>query len=135
MTGDQPDDESQLVTLRKKVEGEPKTPSIIEGIGSGRLYANLEKAKIDQVVEVSDEEAIQMCHFILKHEGFLVGGSSGINLCSAVRAARALGPGKVIVSIMCDSGDKYLDQQFTEAGLSKLGLSKAMNLDTLSFLK
>ena len=86
--------------------------SITEGIGQGRITANLEGAQIDLAFRVSDEEALPIVFDLAEHEGLLLGGSSGINVAGAIRLARELGPGHTIVTILCDSGTRYQSKLF-----------------------
>ena len=81
--------------------------SITEGIGQGRVTGNLAGAKIDDAFKIPDTEMLPICFDLLRHEGLLLGGSSGINVASAIRLAKQLGPGKTIVTILCDSGSRY----------------------------
>lgn len=81
--------------------------SITEGIGQGRITANLEGAQIDLGFQIPDQEAVKMCFDLVIKEGLFLGGSSGINVAGAVRLARQLGPGKTIVTILCDAGTRY----------------------------
>lgn len=86
--------------------------SITEGIGQGRVTANLEGAPIDLAFQVSDEEALPVVFDLAEHEGLLLGGSSGINIAGAIRLARELGPGHTIVTILCDGGARYQSKLF-----------------------
>jgi len=86
--------------------------SITEGIGQGRITRNLEGAPIDEALQVSDAEACQVCFDLLADEGLCVGGSAGINVAGAIRVARSLGPGHVIVTILCDYGTRYQSKLF-----------------------
>ncbi len=81
--------------------------SITEGIGQGRITANLEGAPIDLAFQVTDEEALPVLFDLAEHEGLLLGGSSGINIVGAMRLAETLGPGHTIVTILADSGARY----------------------------
>jgi cysteine synthase A len=81
--------------------------SITEGIGQGRVTGNLEGAKIDDAFKIPDTEMLPICFDLLREEGLLLGGSSGINVAGAIRLAKQLGPGKTIVTILCDSGQRY----------------------------
>lgn len=94
--------------------GELKTQgsSITEGIGQSRITANLENAQIDDAFRISDEEALPVVFDLLKEEGLCLGGSSGINVAGAIRLAKQLGPGKTIVTILCDSGTRYQSKLF-----------------------
>ena len=84
--------------------------SISEGIGQGRITENLSLAKIDQAFQVSDEEALPVIFDLHSQEGLLLGGSSAINVAGAIKMAKKLGPGKTIVTILCDSGSRYFSK-------------------------
>ena len=84
--------------------------TITEGIGLNRLTANFNEAKIDKAYLVTDEEAIEMAHFLIQREGLFLGSSSAVNACAVVKAAREFGKGKTIVTIFCDSGLRYLSK-------------------------
>ena len=86
--------------------------SISEGIGQGRITANLEDATIDLSFQISDEEALPICFDLLKEEGLCLGSSSAINVAGSIRLAEELGPGKTIVTILCDSGTRYQTKIF-----------------------
>ena len=96
--------------------------SITEGIGQGRITANLEDAPVDQSFQIPDEEALPICFDLLKEEGLCLGGSSGINVAGAIRLAQELGPGKTIVTILCDSGIRYQSKLFNPVFLREKGL-------------
>ena len=96
--------------------------SITEGIGQGRITANLEDAPVDQSFQIPDEEALPICFDLLKEEGLCLGGSSGINVAGAIRLAKELGPGKTIVTILCDSGVRYQSKLFNPQFLREKGL-------------
>ena len=82
--------------------------SISEGIGQGRITANLEEAKIDLAFQISDNDALPIIFDLQKNEGLLLGGSSAINIAGAIELGKKLGPGNIIVTILCDSGTRYL---------------------------
>ena len=86
--------------------------SITEGIGQGRVTANLDGAPIDLAFRITDEEALPIVFDLAEHEGLLLGGSSGINVAGAMHLARELGPGHTIVTILCDSGSRYQSKLF-----------------------
>ncbi|MEI6985870.1 MAG: cysteine synthase A [Rhodospirillaceae bacterium] len=86
--------------------------SITEGIGQGRITANLEGAPIDWAQQVTDAEAVTEVFRLLKDEGLLLGGSSGINVAGAIKVARRLGPGHTVVTILADSGTRYQSKLF-----------------------
>ena len=96
--------------------------SITEGIGQGRITANLEDAPVDHSFQIPDEEALPICFDLLKEEGLCLGGSSGINVAGAIRLAQELGPGKTIVTILCDSGIRYQSKLFNPVFLREKGL-------------
>jgi cysteine synthase A len=86
--------------------------SITEGIGQGRITKNLEGAPIDVAYQIPDEEAVPIIFDLLEHEGLCLGGSSGINVAGAVRLAKELGPGHIIVTILADYGTRYQSKLF-----------------------
>ena len=83
--------------------------TIMEGVGCDRVTANFAKALVDGSFRVEDDESVAMAKHLLKEEGLFVGGSSAMNCVAAVRAARRLGPGHTIVTILCDGGQRYLN--------------------------
>lgn len=91
--------------------------SITEGIGQGRITANLEGAPIDVAYQIEDADALPILFDLAEHEGLLLGGSSAINVAGAMRLARDLGPGHVIVTILCDSGVRYASKLYNPAFL------------------
>ncbi|API61031.1 cysteine synthase A [Tardibacter chloracetimidivorans] len=86
--------------------------SVAEGIGQGRITANLEGAPVDAQFRISDAEGVQWVHRLMMEEGLCLGLSSGINVAGAVALARELGPGKTVVTMLCDSGLRYLSTLF-----------------------
>jgi cysteine synthase A len=96
--------------------------SITEGIGQGRITANLEGAAVDFPYQISDEEALPIVFDLVVQEGLLLGGSSGINIAGAIRLARHLGPDHTIVTILCDSGARYASKLFNPAFLRSKNL-------------
>jgi len=86
--------------------------SITEGIGNGRITANLSGAPIDDAVQITDEEALPIVFDLVKKEGLVLGGSSGVNIAAAIKVARDLGPGHRIVTILCDGGSRYQSKLF-----------------------
>jgi cysteine synthase A len=96
------------------VNGELKAEggSITEGIGNGRITANLEGAPVDIAYSIPDSEAIPAAFDLLEHEGLCMGGSSGVNIAGAIRLARELGPGHTIVTVLCDYGYRYASKMF-----------------------
>jgi cysteine synthase A len=86
--------------------------SITEGIGQGRITANLEGLTVDNPYQIPDSEALPYIFDLLDYEGLCLGGSSAINIAGAVRMARDLGPGKTIVTVLCDYGNRYASKLF-----------------------
>ncbi len=86
--------------------------SITEGIGQGRITANLEGAVIDRSYLIPDAEAVAIVFQLLQEEGLCLGSSSGVNVAGAIRLARDLGPGTTIVTILCDYGTRYQSKLF-----------------------
>ena len=96
--------------------------SITEGIGQGRVTANLEGLSVDHAYQIEDAEAVEQVFHLVEHEGLCLGGSSGINVAGAVRLARDLGPGHTVVTILCDHGARYQSKLFNPAFLREHGL-------------
>jgi cysteine synthase A len=96
--------------------------SITEGIGQGRITANLEGMAIDHAYQIPDAEALEQVFDLVMHEGLCLGGSAGVNVAGAIRLARDLGPGKTIVTVLCDHGSRYQSKLFNPAFLREKGL-------------
>ena len=96
--------------------------SISEGIGQGRITANLEGLTVDHAFQIPDEEGVRIVFNLLEHEGLCVGLSSGINVAGAIRLGRALGPGHTIVTILADYGTRYQSRLFNPDFLREKGL-------------
>ncbi|MGV6853019.1 MAG: cysteine synthase A [bacterium] len=106
-------------------EGTPRSEgggSISEGIGNTRVTQNLEGAPVDDAFRITDEECIETVYTLLHKEGLMLGGSSGINVAAAVQMARKLGPGHTIVTMLCDSGQRYQSRIYNEEWLKEKGL-------------
>jgi cysteine synthase len=86
--------------------------SITEGIGLGRVTAVIKDTRVDEAYLIPDEEAVPVIYELLEHEGLCLGGSTGINVAGAIRLARQLGPGHTIVTVLCDSGNRYQSKLF-----------------------
>jgi cysteine synthase len=99
--------------------------SITEGIGIGRITANMQDAPIDDAVHIEDTETVRFVYRLLREEGLFVSSTSGINVAAAVRVARELGPGHTIVTILCDTGSKYLSRLFNREWLTQKNLLEA----------
>ncbi len=109
---------SYYATGELKAEGN----SISEGIGQGRITANLEGLTIDNPYRVSDTEMMEAIIELAQHEGLVMGGSTGINVAGAIRMAKDLGPGHTIVTVLCDQGARYQSKIFNPAFLAERGL-------------
>jgi cysteine synthase A len=105
-------------------DGELKSEgnSISEGIGQGRVTANLEGLTIDHPFRVSDQEMLEVLYDLVMHEGLCLGGSAGINIAGAVKLAKELGPGHTIVTVLCDHGSRYQSKLFNPDFLKEKGL-------------
>lgn len=101
-----------------KIEGD----SITEGIGQGRITANLEGFAPDMSFQISDQDALPIVFDLLRDEGLCLGGSSGINVGGAIRMAQQMGPGHTIVTILCDYGTRYQSKLFNPAFLREKSL-------------
>lgn len=111
-----------LYNYYKHGELKAEGSSITEGIGQGRITANLEDVIIDHAYQIKDMEAVQVAFELLKNEGLCVGGSSGVNVAGAMRLASELGHGKTIVTVLCDSGTRYLSKLFNPTFLREHNL-------------
>ncbi len=103
--------------------------SITEGIGQGRITANIDSAPVDDAFQVPDEEALLVNFDLLSEEGLCLGGSSGINVAGAIQLARQMGPGHTIVTVLCDFGTRYQSKMFNPSFLREKGLPVPMWLE------
>ncbi len=103
--------------------------SITEGIGQGRITANLEGFRPDMSYRIPDAEALPIIFDLLAEEGLCMGGSTGINIAGAIRMAREMGPGHTIVTILCDYGSRYQSKIYNPAFLKEKGLPAPAWLD------
>jgi cysteine synthase A len=99
--------------------------SITEGIGQGRITANLEGLKVDESFLIPDEETVRTIYSLIEHEGLALGTSSGVNVAGAIRLANKLGPGKTIVTMLCDPASRYQSRLFNADFLRSKGLPVA----------
>ena len=106
----------------KRGELKSEGSSITEGIGQGRVTKNVALAQVDDAYQVPDSEALPVIFDLVRKEGLVLGGSSGINVAAAIRLARDLGPGHRIVTILADSGTRYQSKLFNPAFLRQKGL-------------
>jgi cysteine synthase A len=111
-----------LYNYYKHGELKSEGSSITEGIGQGRITANLEGAIIDAAYQIQDAEALPIVFNLLSEEGLCLGGSSGINIAGAIRLARDMGPGHTIVTVLADYGTRYQSRLFNPAFLREKGL-------------
>ena len=102
-----------------KIEGS----SITEGIGSSRVTKNFNEAPIDNAYSIEDDEAINIIFDLIKNEGLNLGTSSGINIAGAIKLAKEIGPGKTIVTILCDRADRYQSKLFNKKLLKEKNIS------------
>jgi len=112
-----------LYNYYKHGELKAEGSSISEGIGQGRITANMEGAPVDEPFQIPDTEAIPYVFETFEHEGLCLGASSGVNLAGAVRLAEKLGPGHTIVTVLCDYGTRYTSRLFNPVFLREKGLS------------
>ena len=98
--------------------------TVTEGIGLGRLTKNFALALpyIDDAIRVTDNQSVAMSRILLREEGLFLGSSAAVNCVAAVRVARSLGPGHVVVTVLCDGGQRHLTKFHSDAYLEKLGL-------------
>ncbi|MGC6517970.1 MAG: cysteine synthase A [Candidatus Puniceispirillaceae bacterium] len=106
--------------------------SISEGIGQGRITANLEDIIVDRAYQIADEEALPIIYDLMQHEGLYLGGSSAINIAGAVAMAKDMGPGHNIVTILCDSGQRYQSKVWNPAFLRSKNLPVPSWLEDVS---
>lgn len=98
--------------------------SISEGIGQGRITANLEGLTIDRAYRISDEEMLLAIYDMVEHEGLVMGGSTGVNVAGALRMAKDMGPGHTIVTVLCDHGQRYQSKIYNPSFLAEKGLPR-----------
>lgn len=111
-----------LYNFYKHGELKSEGSSITEGIGQGRITENLKDIEIDDAYQIPDDEALAIIFDLLKYEGLCLGGSSGINIASAIRIAREMGPGHTIVTLLCDGGMRYQSKLFNPQFLKEKNL-------------
>ncbi|MCX7365348.1 MAG: cysteine synthase A [Alphaproteobacteria bacterium] len=113
---------SALYSWVTKGELKSEGNSITEGIAQGRVTKNLEGLPIDTAYQITDEEALPVLFDLIEHEGLVLGGSTAINIVGAMRLARELGPGKIVVTILADGGQRYQSKLFNPAFLREKNL-------------
>ncbi|MDD5262434.1 MAG: cysteine synthase A [Methylacidiphilales bacterium] len=105
--------------------------SVAEGIGQGRVTKNLEGISVDHAYRIPDQEALTLVYHLLREEGLFLGLSSGVNVAGALRIARELGPGRTIVTILCDTGAKYQSKLFNAEWLASKQLNPGLPLESV----
>ncbi|MDX1540644.1 MAG: cysteine synthase A [Geminicoccaceae bacterium] len=115
-------DGSGIWSLFEHGEAKPEGSSITEGIGNSRITANLEGAPVDFWYKIPDAEALPIVFDLVREEGLVLGGSTGINVAGAIRTAQELGPGHTIVTILCDYGNRYQSKMFNPTFLREKNL-------------
>ena len=113
---------SSLYSYVKNNKLESKGNSITEGIGTGRITKNFEKAIIDEAFQTNDTEALKIVFDLIENQKIVLGGSSGVNIAGAVKLAKKLGKGKTIVTILCDDGRRYASKIFNKDFLKSKSL-------------
>ena len=113
---------SSLYSQIKYEKLESSGSSITEGIGTGRITKNFEKALVDEAFQTNDTEALNLVYDLIENQKIILGGSSGINIAGAIKLAKQLGPGKTIVTILCDHGKRYASKIFNKEFLKSKNL-------------
>ena len=113
---------SSLFSYIKNKKLESKGDSITEGIGTGRITKNFNKAIVDEAFQTDDTEALNLIYNLIENQKIILGGSSGINISGAIKLAKQLGPGKTIVTILCDNGKRYASKIFNKEFLKSKNL-------------
>ena len=113
---------SSLCNYIKSGELKSEGGSITEGIGSSRITKNFGEAKIDDAYSIDDYESLPIIYNLIQNEGLSLGTSCGVNIAGAIRLGKELGPGKTIVTILCDRSDKYSSKMFNKKFLEEKGL-------------
>ena len=113
---------SSLYSYIKNNKLESYGSSITEGIGTGRITKNFDKALIDEAFQTEDFEALNLVYDLIENQKIVLGGSSGINIAGAIKLAKKMGPGKTIVTILCDHGRRYASKIFNKEFLKSKNL-------------
>ena len=113
---------SSLYSYMKYKKLESSGNSITEGIGTGRITKNFDKALVDEAFQTNDIEALNLIYDLIEKQKIVLGGSSGINIAGAIKLAQQMGPGKTIVTILCDHGRRYASKIFNKDFLKSKNL-------------
>jgi cysteine synthase len=113
---------SALYSHIKKNKLESSGSSITEGIGNGRITKNFDKALVDEAFQTDDIDALNLIYDLIESQKIVLGGSSGINIAGAIKLAKQMGPGKTIVTILCDHGKRYASKIFNKEFLKSKNL-------------
>ena len=113
---------SALFSYVKNDKLESAGNSITEGIGNGRITKNFDKALVDEAFQTDDIEALNLVYDLIEKQKIVLGGSSGINIAGAIKLAKQMGPGKTIVTILCDHGKRYASKIFNKEFLKSKNL-------------
>ena len=113
---------SSLYSYVKNKKLESTGNSITEGIGTGRITKNFDKALVDEAFQSDDSEALNLVYDLIEQQRIILGGSSGINISGAIKLAKKMGPGKTIVTILCDHGKRYASKIFNKDFLKSKNL-------------
>ena len=113
---------SSLFSHIKNNKLESSGNSITEGIGTARITKNFEKALVDDAFQTDDTEALNIVYELIENQKIILGGSSGINIAGAIKLAKKMGPGKTIVTILCDHGKRYASKIFNKEFLKSKNL-------------
>ena len=113
---------SSLFSYVKNKKLESSGNSITEGIGTSRITKNFDKALVDEAFQTNDTEALNIVYELIEEQKIILGGSSGINIAGAIKLAKELGPGKNIVTILCDHGKRYASKIFNKDFLKSKNL-------------
>ena len=113
---------SSLYSYIKDKKLESSGNSITEGIGTARITKNFDKALVDEAFQTNDNEALKIVYDLIENQNIILGGSSGINIAGAIKLAKKLGPGKTIVTILCDHGKRYASKIFNKEFLKSKNL-------------
>lgn len=127
-----------VMYTREEAEGKRlKNPfdTITEGIGINRVTANFQAALVDGAFRGTDQEAVEMAAYLLRNDGIFVGSSAAMNCVGAVKAARALGPGHTIVTVLCDGGHRHLSKFHNPEYLQEAGLVPVATGTSLDFVQ